>query len=110
MLRRLVVEMKAVALVPDQMNAGRNIGIASLAGRRRKLPAIVINGIGRVLRKGMQNVGQQQFLMLLFVMQPDLEDRKNRNRRGLVRNFDQLRHRGIHMRPIRRDVLRIAGA
>ena len=80
MLRRLVVEMKAVALVPDQMNAGRNIGIAALAGRRRHLPAVVINRIGRVLREGMQDVGQQQFLMLLLVMQADLEDREKSQR------------------------------
>ena len=80
MLRRLVVEMKAVALVPDQMDAGRDIGIATLAGRRRHRPAIVINRMGRVLRKGMQDVGQQQFLMLLLVMQPDLEDREKSQR------------------------------
>ena len=32
---------------------------------------------GRIMRERMQYVGDQQFLMLLLVMQPDLEDRKN---------------------------------
>ena len=30
----------------------------------------------RVERKGVQNIGEQQFLMLLLVLQPDLDDRR----------------------------------
>ncbi len=77
MLRRLVVEMKSFARMPDQMNAGRNIGIAFAAARYGRFPGGVIGRMGRVLREGMQDVGQQQFLMLLLVMQTDFENREN---------------------------------
>ncbi len=75
MPRRLVVEAEARALVTDGMNAGGHIDEAarSLAGARR-LPFRVVNRIGRILREGVQDIGDQQFLVLLLVMQADFDN------------------------------------
>ena len=57
------------------MHAGRHIDVTARAQRRaRRLPFGVVNRIGWILRKGMQDVGDQQFLVLLLVMQADLDD------------------------------------
>ncbi len=62
----------------DRMNAGGHIDKAARAcGCARRLPVGVVDRIGRVLREGMQDVGDQQFLMLLFVIEADLENREH---------------------------------
>jgi hypothetical protein len=59
----------------DRVYPGRHVDIAARPLRRaRRPPLCVIDGVRRVLRKGVQNIGQQQFLMLLLVMQADLDD------------------------------------
>ncbi len=50
----------------------------------------------------MQNIGEQQFLVLLLVIEPDLDDRNEFGEIG--RGFDQLRHRAIDMRAISGDL------
>ena len=76
--RRLVVEAKAVAVVADRMNARGHIDkTARTVCRARRLPAGVVNRIGRVLREGVQDVGEQQFLVLLLVMQADFDNRED---------------------------------
>ena len=79
---RLVVEAEPLAFMADGVNAGRYIDktawtkLLDLPGARR-LPVRVVNRIGRVLREGVQDVGEQQFLMLLLVMQADLQNREH---------------------------------
>ena len=107
--RRLVVEAEAVALVADRMDAGRHIDIAAARPgcRARRLPVGVIGRIGRVLREGVQNVGDQQFLVLLLVMQADFENlehaRRVRRRHGLDQPLDRL----VDMGTIAGDILAV---
>ena len=62
-----------------------------LSGEPARCRAAIANAdhrrVRRILRKGVQNVGQHQFLMLLLVVQADLQDRENPF--GLLRGFDQ---------------------
>ena len=112
--RRFVVEAEAVALVANGMNAGRHIDIdaarANTSWNLRsagRLPVRVISRIGRVLREGVQDVGDQQFLVLLFVMQADLENleyaRRVRRRHGLDQPLDRL----VDMGTIAGDILAV---
>ena len=48
-----------------------------------------------VLREGVEDVGEHQFLMLLLVMQSDLDDRGHRFE--IVRGLDQRGHRRVDM-------------
>ena len=50
-------------------------------------------------REGVQHVGDQQFLVLLFVMQAKVNQRP----RVLVRTWQVCRHRVIDVRPVVRD-------
>ena len=52
----------------------------------------------------MQDIGPEQFLMLLLVMQADLDNRRDLARARFVGAADQRRHRGIDMRAIGRDI------
>ena len=56
--------------------------------------------MGRVLRKGVQDVGEHQLLMLLLVMQPDLDNRNDFFQRRLVCAVQKLADRGIDMSAI----------
>ncbi len=108
MPRRLVVEAEALALMADRMNAGRHIDKTARALRRaRRLPVGVVDRIGRVLRKGVQDVGEQQFLVLLLVMQADFEDREHALRFLRRHLLDQPLDRRIDMRAIAGDVLAV---
>ena len=55
----------------------------------------------------MQDVGPQQLLMLLLVIEPDLDDRNDLRQRRVVRALDQRLDRAIDMRAIGRDLLRV---
>ncbi len=46
-------------------------------GNARRAPSRVVDRISWILRKGVQDVGEDQFLVLLLVMQPDLQDRQH---------------------------------
>ena len=52
----------------------------------------------------MQDVGDDQFLMLLLVIEADLDDRSEPRQFGVARRLDQLVHRGVDMRAIGRDL------
>ena len=91
-----------MAFVADHMNAGDQAiaagcgsGCGACALALRPTPMGIIDRIGRVLRKRMQDVGQHQFLMLLLVIEPDLDDRDDRF--DVPYGFDQRRHRVIDM-------------
>jgi hypothetical protein len=82
--RQFVVETKAIAVMADLVDAGRQIGISTLRrSAARQLPVGVVNRIRRILRECVQDVGDQQFLMLLLMMQTDFEQRK-KFRRAVV--------------------------
>src|SRR5262245_66564666 len=67
MKRQLVVETEAVALVTDGVNARRHFDIAAWTLRRaRRLPVRIVDRFGRVLGESVQNIGEQQFLVLLL--------------------------------------------
>ena len=64
----------------------------------RPSPGHIIDRVRRVLGERVQKVCQQQFLVLLLVMKPDLDDRPHRFE--IVRGFDQGRYRRIDVRTI----------
>ncbi len=74
--RPLVVERERVAVVPDASDAGRPFDEAR--GRRRRPPlerrGRAIRGSQRILPEVMLQVGQQQLLVLLLVMQSELDE------------------------------------
>ena len=53
--------------------------------------------MGFVERERMQNVGEQQFLVLLLVIETDLDDR---DQRSIFRRLDQRGHGGIDVRAV----------
>ena len=109
MRRPFVVEREACAVVADGVNAGDQTVFAGVGARAvRPLPVPIVGRMRRVLRKGVQDIGQHQLLMLLLVMQPDLDDREDPL--GVLRRFDQLRHRRIDMRAVGRASRRRPGA
>ena len=111
MRRLLVVEAETVAGVTDLIDAGLETDKLTRAGPpHRRLPTLVVSGAGRILRERMQDVGQNQLLMLLLVMQTDLDDRDDFFQQRFVGAFDQHSHRAIDMRAIGRDLLRHSAA
>ncbi len=78
MRRLLVVEMEAVVDMADGVDAFvQRQPVLGRARRGRETPVRIIGRIDRVLRKGVQDVGVHQFLMLLLVVQPDLDQRRD---------------------------------
>ena len=102
MRRLLVIEAKAVAVVPDRLDAGERGGGDGAFARPRPLPIRIVGRMRRVERKRVQNVGQQQLLMLLLVIEPDLDDRNEPAE--IARGFDQRRHRLVDMGAIGGDL------
>jgi hypothetical protein len=75
MFWELVVEAERLAFVTDRMNAGgHRHKTARAPGGAWHLPIRIVRRVGRILREGVQDVGEQQFLVLLLVMQPDLHN------------------------------------
>jgi hypothetical protein len=101
MRRPLVVEREAYAIVADHMNAGdKRVFDSRRALALGPLPMRIVGRMGRILREGVQEVGQHQFLMLLFVMQPYLDDGDDGI--AILRRFDQRCHGGVDVRTIGR--------
>ena len=69
-----------------------------LADFRRRFRSLE-NRIERILREDMFDVGDEKFLVLLFVMQPEREDRFNFREERLVRALEQLDHAFIDRLP-----------
>ena len=80
MPRRLVVERKRIARVADLVHAaGVNVPtlpnlMRAMGRRNRRMRSRLISRLKRVAGKGMQNVCQHQFLMLLLMI--DAEGRE----------------------------------
>ena len=108
MPRRLIVEAEPLPLMADGVNAGRHIDKTARTERgARRCPAGVIDRIGRVLREGMQDIGEQQFLVLLLVMQADLKNREHALRISRRHLLDQPLDRGIDIGAIARHVFAV---
>ena len=96
MARALVVEGKPVAVVPHFHDAAvegdefQRRGFAHHRGHERR-----IGGVRRILREGVQDVGQQQFLMLLLVIEPQLDQRHDLRLAGQRGRSKEIRHPGI---------------
>ncbi len=108
MRRGFIIEAEFFSVVADGMNAWRHFNITARALRRARFsPVRVVDRVGRILRKSVQDVGDQQFLMLLLVVQPDLDDRKHALcvRRRHLRN--QALDRRIDMGAICSDILAV---
>ena len=106
--RSFVIETEAIAVMADCVSAGRYFNIAAWSlCCARHLPFRIISRICRILREGVQNVGNQQFLMLLLVMQPDFDNREHT--RGFRRGYplDQSLDRRINVRAISCNVFAI---
>ncbi len=58
MARQLVVEAEAVAGVTGLMDAGRELDEFAAGMHHRTLPLRIVGRVGRILREGMQQIGQ----------------------------------------------------
>src|SRR5438045_9229005 len=89
----LVVVSEAVSVVTDVDN--RFVKLDELAGtagpavRSRVRGSRSENGMQRILREDMFDVGDEQFLMLLLVMNPENQERLNFAKQIFVRAPDQ---------------------
>jgi hypothetical protein len=93
-----IVEMKAVAGVADGVDAlVEGDPLLAAAGGGRKSPVRVVGGRDRVLGEGVQDVGQHQFLMLLFVVEADLQQRHQARQRRFVGLMEKFYHGGVDM-------------
>jgi hypothetical protein len=102
MRRLFVIEAKSVAVVSNHVDAGERGARSGALGRRlRPLPIRIVGRIGLVEREGMQNIGEQQFLVLLLVIESDFDNRNELPK--VFARFDQCRHRVIDMGAIRGD-------
>ena len=111
-VRRLfIVEMKTVVAVPDRVNAlverdpffaGASLLVAA-AVRGGEGPCRIVGRRNRVLRKGVQDVGEHQFLMLLLVVEPDLDQRHQPCERRFVSGLEEFHDRGVDMPAIGGD-------
>ena len=92
--RPFVIKLKRVAGAADRGDAAmvgdETGGPGSLRGL---VPAWDGRGQQRVLREGVQDVGDQQFLVLLLVVQAELDERGGGRRRGR----QVIRHRRVDM-------------
>src|ERR1700749_1670606 len=95
--------MKGLAGMPDAVDAlvERGPFCAAPAGGW-KAPGRIVGGRYRVLRERVQDVGQHQLLMLLLVVEPDFQQRRERRQRVVAGFLKKFGHRGV-------DVLTIGG-
>src|SRR5439155_6459365 len=89
MRRTLVVETVSSALETDAMDAGRQGDKSGRARGARRPPLTRIDGRHGILRKSVQDVGEQKLLMLLLVMQPDLENTQHFRQLRVLRALEQ---------------------
>ena len=105
MARPLAVEAEALAVVSDLHHAAiefqvRRRRAVRLADRNRA--GILVGGTQRVLREQVQDIGEQQFLMLLLVVASEF-DQLGDGRPEII--LHQRRHRAIDMIAIGGDRL-----
>ena len=108
--RLLVVEMKAVVGMADGVDAlvERDPVIAA-ARRGGKLPGRIVGRRNRILREGVQDVGQHQFLMLLLVIEADLDQRREAGEGVLVGGLEEFHDGRVDMAAIGGDFVRAPG-
>ena len=75
------------------------------AGRGREAPRRIIGRRDRVLREGVQDVGQHQFLMLLLVVEADLDQRRQLRRACPRRRLEEFDDGRIDMPAIGGDFI-----
>src|SRR5258705_10013029 len=61
------------------------------------MPRRIVSGRNRVLRKGMQDVGQHQLLMLLLVIEPDFHERGEGGENVLAGGLEKFHDRRVDM-------------
>ena len=103
-----IVEMEAVVGMPDGVDAlvDGDPFLSRMLRRRREAPGWIIGRRDRVLGKGVQDVGQHQFLMLLLVVEADLDQRREAGEALLTGGLEELDHGGIDMPAIGGDLVR----
>ena len=101
-----IVEMKAVVGMPDGVDAlVEGDPFVAGAGCSREGPGRIVGRRNRVLREGVQDVGQHQFLMLLLVVEADFDQRRDRLQRVLAGLMKEFHHRGVDMPAVGGDFL-----
>ena len=75
MYRTLIVEMKTLFDMSDRVDAFGDFGITFRHVGTWRTPVGIVCGRNRVLREGMQNIGEQKFLVLLFVIETEFDQR-----------------------------------
>ena len=77
MLRAFIVEGESFVIMADGVDAACHVSEACGVGlAARHLPFPVIDRMRRILREGMQDVGEDQLLMLLLVVQAHFHNRE----------------------------------
>ena len=106
MRRLLIVEMKTVVGMTDGVDALVERQ-PILAGRRRgrEAPVRIIGRRDRVLREGVQDVGEHQFLMLLLVIEADLDQRRELAQLVLAGVAEEFHDGGVDMPAIGADLI-----
>src|SRR4051794_10020454 len=93
---RLVVETESVPGVADVVHPGLHTNPPPLAALYRgERPLLLIDRFHGVARQQVFHVGQDELLMLLFVMQSELDERSDLRRQSLIRQ--QFEHRLIYV-------------
>ena len=105
LMRRLfVVEAEAVAVVADRMDAGdQRAARPALRPPRGHCQSRIVGRMGFVEREGVQDVGEQQFLVLLLVIEADLDDRDAASAKSVRAISISARDRGVDMSAIGGD-------
>src|SRR6266576_6644398 len=104
----LVVETISVTLEADAPNAGWQRG--RCVRRRRRARQAPIGGVSRrerILCKGMQDIGEEELLVLLLVMQPDLQDAQHLGELRLLDARQQPLDSRVDVGAKRRDVFAV---
>ncbi len=101
-----IIEMETVVGVPDGVDAlvERNPFLCRTV-RRREAPRRIVGRRDRVLRKGVQDVGEHQLLMLLLVVEADLHQRDQFYEAVLIGSLEEPDHGGIDMPAIGGDFI-----
>ena len=98
--------MKAVVGVPDGVDAlVEGDPFVAGAGRSREFPRGIVGRRNRILREGVQDVGQHQFLMLLLVIEADFHQRREPGQRVLAGLVKEFHHGGVDMPAVGGDLL-----
>ncbi len=106
MHRQFVVEGETAVAMTDFVDAAGNVEPSQRRrGGRGGSRLGPIARADRIAPEGVLDVGHEQLLMLLLMLQAELDQRQDRGPRGAGGGFDQRRHRAIDMLAVASDLV-----